>query len=162
MDFVRTEKFCSGSCKVVDNFTVTDIKSVNFLHIFIGKSKIPYVKILFNSLLMHRFWNDHNTSLNIETKCNLCRCFVILITDFREYRMCENTMTAFCERSSCFKNNFEFLCSFNSLFLMEERMTFYLIDHWLNLTVQTEVSYTLRVEIADTYRLCFSIFIDVL
>ena len=79
--------------------------------------------------LMNRLRNNHNPSQDIKSERNLRGSFTILITDIGEYGMSENAVTALCKRSPCLKNNSEFLCCFYCIFLMEERVTFYLINH---------------------------------
>lgn len=77
---------------MIYNFTVPNIHCSNFFHIIMGKRKIKHIEILHDSLLVDRFWNNHDTALNIPAKSHLCSRLAVLISNIRQDRIGKKIM----------------------------------------------------------------------
>ena len=146
---------------MVDDLAVAKVESIDFLHICIGKSEIPNVKILLDALFVNGLRDNDNAPLDVEAKRDLRRSLAILGSNLGEHRVGEDTVAALRERPPGFQDNTKFFCRFKGLLLVEERVAFHLVDHGHDLAVQAQVSHALGIEIAYSDCLCLSALINI-
>lgn len=127
MDFQIVQHFYKSRIVVVYDFTVSQIKPVDFVHIFFAERKIPDIHILFHTLFMNRLWNHNNAALRIPAKSYLCGAFSVFFADGSQHRMGKNAEVSFCKRPPCFRADLIFLHERKRVLLLEERMKLYLI-----------------------------------
>jgi len=46
-----------------------------------------YLKILSDAWWIEAFWDDHHSSLDAETQCNLCSCLIVLFANGIQHRI---------------------------------------------------------------------------
>lgn len=126
------------------------IHRCDFVHIFLRKCEIEYIKILLYSIFVYRLRNNYNTSLNIPTQSNLCSCLIIFFANLCENWIAEEIIQSFIERCPSLWNYIIFFHCFEVEFLLEEWVHFYLVNHWLYLKCFAKVCQNMRIAVSHT------------
>lgn len=114
---------------MVDDLTVSKIKSGNFIVVLIRKFKISDVDVLLHTFLMNRLWKNGHAALYIPFQSNLGCRLSVFCANLTQHRMIENPMPSFRKRPPRLRHTTVFFHLRNCLVLRIERMQFNLVYH---------------------------------
>lgn len=132
-----------------------------FFHIVAVKRKIPNRNIFFHAVLMNRLRNHHNAALNVPPQNNLADRFSVLRRNFRQNRICKNSVLSFRERSPSLRHNAVIFHRFKSLLLLKKRMQLNLVHRRQNLKILAQIAEPVRIHIAHAHRADFSCLVQI-
>ena len=120
---------------MVEEEAVGGVERSNLLHVLSIKFEVEEVQILLHPLLVDGLRDDDYVALQQPAQGYLCSCLAVLLANFGEGRVGEQSVLAFCQRSPCHEFGAKLIHELTGLVLLVEHMRLHLIHHRRNLHV---------------------------